>query len=79
MCFKREVHQNFALFSFMEMSELRLKCTDSTNREAMELGFRGAPHGSTVIAAQQDSGKGRLGRNWYSPAGRNLYCSFIVR
>jgi BirA family transcriptional regulator, biotin operon repressor / biotin---[acetyl-CoA-carboxylase] ligase len=63
----------------MEMSELRLKCTDSTNREAMELGFRGAPHGSTVIAAQQDAGKGRLGRNWYSPAGRNLYCSFIVR
>ncbi len=63
----------------MDIADLRLKYTDSTNREAMKLGLVGAAHGSTVMADQQGSGKGRLGRNWFSPAGKNLYCSFIVR
>lgn len=61
------------------MSDLRLKHTDSTNRAAMELAMKGAPHGSTVIADRQGSGRGRQGRSWFSPAGKNLYCSFIVR
>jgi len=39
----------------------------------------GAEEGSVVIADSQTGGKGRLGRNWSSPAGVNLYCSVILR
>ena len=63
----------------MDVSDLHLGKTDSTNRVAIELGQNGAAHGSGVIAEQQDSGRGRLGRNWFSPAAKNLYCSYVVR
>jgi BirA family biotin operon repressor/biotin-[acetyl-CoA-carboxylase] ligase len=32
-----------------------------------------------VIADAQQKGKGRLGRNWHSPAGVNVYCSIVLR
>ena len=51
---------------------------DSTNRIAMELGNQGSPHGSLVVARTQDAGKGRAGRQWYSPPGQ-LYLSLIWR
>lgn len=51
---------------------------DSTNRIAMELGNQGAPHGSLVVARTQNAGKGRAGRQWYSPPGQ-LYLSLIWR
>lgn len=63
----------------MDGPDLHLEKTDSTNRAALEMGFNGAAHGCGVRADQQDSGRGRLGRNWFSPAGKNLYCSYIVR
>lgn len=63
----------------MDGFELHLERADSTNRAALEMGFDGAAHGSGVRADQQDSGRGRLGRHWFSPAGKNLYCSYIVR
>ncbi len=53
--------------------------TDSTNRQACLLGEQGAPEGSVVIADQQSAGKGRLGRQWTSPPGVNLYTSILLR
>jgi len=50
----------------------------STNREAKRLGLTGAEHGTSVIAAEQTEGRGRLGRNWFSPRG-GLWMSVIVR
>jgi BirA family biotin operon repressor/biotin-[acetyl-CoA-carboxylase] ligase len=32
-----------------------------------------------VLAEQQSAGRGRLGRQWHSPAGWNLYCSIVLR
>ena len=52
---------------------------DSTQRLARELARAGVPEGTTVIAESQTSGRGRLGRQWYSPAGQNLYCSVVLR
>lgn len=52
---------------------------DSTNRVAFELAQEGAFHGEVVIAEAQSAGKGRRGRSWASPAGKNLYCSVILR
>lgn len=56
-----------------------LPVVDSTNRRARLLAGQGAPHGSGVRADRQTAGRGRLSRTWYSPAGRNLYCSYILR
>jgi len=53
--------------------------TTSTNDVAALQAERGAPEGTTVIAAAQTSGRGRLGRTWYSPPGAGLYLSVIFR
>jgi BirA family biotin operon repressor/biotin-[acetyl-CoA-carboxylase] ligase len=53
--------------------------TDSTQRVARELARAGAAEGTTVIAEQQTAGRGRLGRQWHSPPGLNLYCSIVLR
>lgn len=53
--------------------------TASTNSEAMRLAADGAPDGTVIVAEAQTAGKGRLGRLWHSPPGKNLYCSVILR
>lgn len=58
---------------------VHLETVDSTNRMAMELGGKGAAHGTVVIADRQTKGSGRLGRAWVSPHGVNIYMSVIVR
>jgi BirA family biotin operon repressor/biotin-[acetyl-CoA-carboxylase] ligase len=52
---------------------------DSTNDRAKELAEDGAAHGEVVVAELQRAGRGRRGRSWSSPAGRNLYLSVILR
>jgi len=51
----------------------------STNDRARQLAEDGAVHGEVVIAESQTAGRGRRGRTWSSPAGRNLYMSVILR
>ena len=53
--------------------------TESTNQVAFKLAEEGADDGTVVIADTQTRGKGRLGRQWASPPGANLYCSIILR
>jgi len=52
---------------------------DSTNLTAREMAAAGAANGTAVIAEAQRRGRGRLGRSWASPAGKNLYLSVLVR
>ncbi|MEA3469963.1 MAG: biotin--[acetyl-CoA-carboxylase] ligase [Thermodesulfobacteriota bacterium] len=58
---------------------LCLTSTDSTNEDARQLALKGARHGFGVIADTQLAGKGRLGKDWVSPAQTGLYCSIVVR
>lgn len=51
----------------------------STNTQAAALAQDGAPHGTVVVAESQTAGRGRLGRHWHSPSGKNLYCSILLR
>ncbi len=52
---------------------------DSTNSEALQMARQGAPAGTLVYAEEQTAGKGRLGRNWFSPPKAGLYSSLILR
>ncbi|MBI5633696.1 MAG: biotin--[acetyl-CoA-carboxylase] ligase [Nitrospirae bacterium] len=53
---------------------------ESTNDVAMSLAAKGGIFPGTVIVADhQTRGKGRLGRTWESPAGKNIYLSLIIR
>src|SRR5262245_13960351 len=59
-----------------------LRCLDevgSTNTVARDLARAGAAEGTVVSADAQTQGRGRLGRSWVSPAGRNLYLSIVLR
>jgi BirA family biotin operon repressor/biotin-[acetyl-CoA-carboxylase] ligase len=53
--------------------------TSSTNDVAARYAEGDAREGTTVIAGAQTAGRGRLGREWYSPPGAGLYVSVIVR
>lgn len=52
--------------------------TGSTNADARALAEDGADEGYVVVAARQDSGRGRMGRLWDSPAG-GAYVSIVLR
>lgn len=51
----------------------------STNTVLKEIAEQGGKEGMVVIAEQQSSGKGRLGRSFYSPKGSGLYLSILLR
>lgn len=51
----------------------------STNLEARQMAVSGqAGHGSFVVAMEQTSGRGRRGREFYSPKGSGIYLSVIL-
>ena len=56
-----------------------LDSIDSTNFKAKELASKGYQSGTVVVADEQTAGRGRLGRNWYSPGGTGLWLSIILR
>jgi BirA family biotin operon repressor/biotin-[acetyl-CoA-carboxylase] ligase len=51
----------------------------STNTSAFKLAVDGEPEGTCVVAESQATGKGRLNRRWFSPAGKNICISVILR
>lgn len=52
--------------------------TVSTNIDVGAAAASGAPHGTTVVALEQKSGQGRLGKSFCSPKG-GLYFSTLIR
>lgn len=57
----------------------RFQKIDSTNAEAIRRAREGEPEGAVFVADQQVEGRGREGRAWESPPGKNLYVSFLLR
>lgn len=51
----------------------------STNDLAGQMAESGGPEGMIVTAEQQSQGRGRLGRNWFSPEGSGIYLSILLR
>ena len=50
----------------------------STNDKAKELAAK-AEEGTVIVAEEQTSGKGRLGRSWSSPGRIGIYASIILK
>jgi BirA family biotin operon repressor/biotin-[acetyl-CoA-carboxylase] ligase len=57
------------------------KVTGSTNDVAAALAdnLQGASEGAVVIADAQTAGRGRRGREWFSPPGSGLYVSVVLK
>lgn len=63
----------------MEYIRIHRDATGSTNEDAFILGKKGNPAWTVCTADQQIHGRGRLDREWYSPAGSGLYVSVLIR
>ena len=58
-----------------KLTDLDIEATvDSTNSALQRLPLA-EQHATVVLAEHQSSGRGRRGRQWHSPFGRNLYLS----
>lgn len=55
------------------------KTVTSTNKEAKTLAQKDAPEGTIVVSEEQNSGKGRLSRGWFSPSQKGIWFSLILR
>ena len=53
--------------------------TTSTNDVIEKLAHDGVKEGVVVLAESQTRGRGRLGRQWMSPAGKGLWFSVLLR
>ncbi len=51
----------------------------STNTEAKRQAVKGASYGTILVANAQTAGRGRVGRNFYSPRDGGVYFSIILR
>lgn len=51
----------------------------TTNEEAKTLARQGAADGTIVVSESQGGGKGRLSRSWFSPYGKGIWFSIILR
>ena len=55
------------------------KTIASTNSEAKLLAVQNAVHGTTVISEEQTKGRGRFGRDFFSPSDSGIYMSIILK
>lgn len=78
-------------FEFLDELEIRSNCApatlelvesieildeiDSTNSYLIRKSEKAASRGAVCLAESQSSGRGRVGRNWISPYGSNIYLS----
>jgi len=53
--------------------------TGSTNLDAKELAEKGEDAGVVVVADMQTAGRGRSGRGWVSPSGKDIYMTLMLR
>lgn len=51
----------------------------STNDVLWELAKHGSEEGTVVFAEEQTAGRGRFGRNWWSPRGKGIWMSVLLR
>ena len=58
---------------------IRVKETVSTNSLAKKLSLKGEKEGAVIFADRQTGGRGRMGRSFFSPDGKGIYMSVILK
>lgn len=58
---------------------IRVESCSSTNDMAHEMAIQGEEEGTVIVAEEQTKGRGTKGRKWYSPRGKGIYISVILR
>ena len=53
--------------------------TESTNKDAKELGVTGEEEGTLVVSKMQTSGRGRMDRSFFSPDESGIYMTVLLR
>ena len=85
---KAHSHCGYCLYSSPDLLDqsrlvdqkiIYLQSVDSTNLDARQLAVENAPSETTVVAEEQQAGKGRLGRSWFSPQGKGLWFTIMLR
>lgn len=71
---KSRVHNRWAGGSIYYYEE-----TGSTNADVKRLAEEGASHGTIAVADKQNAGRGRRGRKWESPAGKDIYFTILLK
>lgn len=75
--FPEEIGQGLST-RFLGRNILYCDSVPSTNNLAKELAAQGAADGTIVVAEEQTSGKGRLGRQWSSAKYKGLFFTVIL-
>jgi|LGVE01.1.fsa_nt_gb BirA family biotin operon repressor/biotin-[acetyl-CoA-carboxylase] ligase len=55
------------------------KTIDSTNQLAKKMAMNGAEHGTVIVSEEQTKGRGRMGRDFFSPGNSGIYMSIIIK
>ena len=64
---------------FKDISITAYKTINSTNTEAKLQAMQNAAHGTVIVSEEQTSGRGRMGRTFYSPSQSGIYMSIILK
>jgi len=67
---------------YLQKKDLQIEVQEtlpSTNTVLKQLAEQGAPEGTVLFARHQTAGRGRRGREFYSPAETGLYFSILLR
>lgn len=64
---------------FKEIDIYTYKTIDSTNNEAKKIAVNGGAHGTLIVSEAQTQGRGRRGRDFFSPEATGIYMSLILR
>lgn len=55
------------------------KTLESTNQLAKKMAIEGSGHGTIVLSEEQTKGRGRLGRDFFSPREKGIYMSLLLQ
>jgi len=78
-CYGKPGIQSLLRTGFLGREMRFYESVESTNNVLKVLANAGAVHGTVVIANEQTRGRGRLGREWNSAAGRGIWMSVLLR
>ncbi len=79
---KNDILSSYSIKQHLENPHLDISVfssVTSTNTILKEMAEQGAKEGTVIIAEEQTAGRGRTGKQFYSPKGTGIYISILLR